>query len=183
METALQQKSCCLRYCHHISFSPIASSQPQVGFDCDRFNRCAAVPCDSALICWQSIAVVPSKIQDFGRVSPPDGRISSLVKPPDTGAAVPTSQSKHFCQRQGECQWKSRSQRWDTSMWLNWIVIVIVGFLVAPALETQRFTRTNIAVCFCRVVWILQFGRLFLLVVNWTSRSYFFRADDPDLAS
>ena len=25
METALQQKSCCLHYCHHVSFSPIAS--------------------------------------------------------------------------------------------------------------------------------------------------------------
>ena len=32
------------------------------------------------------------------------------------------------------------------------IVIVIVGFLVAAALETHRFTGTNIIVCFCRVV-------------------------------
>ena len=32
------------------------------------------------------------------------------------------------------------------------IVIVIIGCLVAPALETQRFTRTNIPVCFFRVV-------------------------------
>ena len=98
------------------------------------------------------------------------------------GAAVPTSQPKHFCQ--GVCQWKSRSQRWDILQCdSSEIVIVIVGFLVASALETLRFTRTNIPVCCCRVVWILQCGRLFLFVVNWTSRSYFFRADDPQLAS
>ena len=62
METALQQKSCCLCYCRHVSFSPNASSR-QVGFD-----RSAAVPCDSALICWWSIAVVPSKRTRFCRV-------------------------------------------------------------------------------------------------------------------
>ena len=33
METALQQKSCCLHYCNHVPFSPIAPRQPQVGFD------------------------------------------------------------------------------------------------------------------------------------------------------
>ena len=42
----------------------------------ERFDRCAAVPCDSALICWRSIALVPSKIQDFAEF---DG-ISSLCK-------------------------------------------------------------------------------------------------------
>ena len=92
-------------------------------------------------------------------------------------------QSKHFCQ--GVCQWKSRS-RWDIRDACDSSEIVSCdsfGFLVADALETLRFTRTNIPVCFCRVVWILQCGRLFLSVVNWTSRGYFFRADDPHLAS
>ena len=164
METALQQKSCCLHYCHHVSFSPIASSQPQVGFDC-----CATVPCDSALIRWQM--TVPSKIQDFAEfgsgihlfVNVPDSctRIKDHLQAEGNecsrhlrwGAAVPTRQSKHFCQRQGVCEWKSRSQRWDILPCdSSEIVIVIVGFLVAPALETQRFRRTNIPVCFCRVV-------------------------------
>ena len=40
-----------------------------------RFDRCAAVPCDSALICWQ--IAVPSKIQDFAEF---DGGISSLCE-------------------------------------------------------------------------------------------------------
>ena len=67
METALQQKSCCLHYCPQVSFSPIASSQPQIKIWSliERFGRCAAVHCDSALIRWRSIAVVPSKMQDF----------------------------------------------------------------------------------------------------------------------
>ena len=42
----------------------------------ERFDRCAAVPCDSALIWWRSIALVASKIQDFAEF---DG-ISSLCK-------------------------------------------------------------------------------------------------------
>ena len=40
----------------------------------ERFDRCAAVCCDSALIRWRSIAAVPSKIQDFAEF---DGFISS----------------------------------------------------------------------------------------------------------
>ena len=43
----------------------------------ERFDRCAAVPCDSALIRWPSIAVVPSKIQDFAEFG---GGISSLCE-------------------------------------------------------------------------------------------------------
>ena len=67
------------------------------------------------------------------------------------------------------CQCKRRSQRWDIFQCdSSEIGIVIVGFLVAPALETQRFTRTNIPVCFCRVVWMLWCGRLCLFEVNWT---------------
>ena len=68
METALQQKSCCLHYCPQVSFSPIASSQPQIKIWSliERFDRCAAVHCDSALIRWRILlAVVPPKIQDF----------------------------------------------------------------------------------------------------------------------
>ena len=56
---------------------PIASSQQQVGFDRELKDLTAAqVPCDSALICWRSIAVVPLKIQDFAKF---DG-ISSLCR-------------------------------------------------------------------------------------------------------
>ena len=69
-------KECCFHYCHHVSFSPIASSQSQVGFDCERFGRCAAVPCDSALIRWPSIAGLPARIQEFAES---DG-ISTLCK-------------------------------------------------------------------------------------------------------
>ena len=171
METALQQKSCCLHYCHHVSFSPIASSQPQVGSDCERFDRCAAVCCDSALIRWRSIA---GSLQ--GRKSlQSSAEFHLFVKVPDScarikdhlqaegnecsghfrwGAAVPTSQSKHFPpETRCVCQWKSRSQRWDILQCdSSEIVIVIIGFLVAAALETQRFTGTNILVCFCRAV-------------------------------
>ena len=48
--------------------------------------------------------------------------------------AVPTSQSKHFRQRQGVCQWKSRSQRWDIFQCdSSEIVIVIIGlWLLLP---------------------------------------------------
>ena len=60
------------------------------------------------------------------------------------------------------------------------IVIVIVGCLVAPALE---FEGSPISLFVFVGSLILQRGRLFLFVVNWTSRSYFFRADDPHLAS
>ena len=83
----------------------------------ERFDCCATVPCDSALICWQ--VDVPSKIQDFAEFG---SGIHLFVKVPDSctrikdhlqaegnecsrhlrwGAAVPTSQSKHFCHRQG----------------------------------------------------------------------------------
>ena len=41
----------------------------------ERFDRCAAVPCDSPLICWQGAG--PSKIHDFAEF---DGGISSLCK-------------------------------------------------------------------------------------------------------
>ena len=50
---------------------------------------------------------------------------------------------------------ESRSQRWDIRDSCDSSEIVSCdssGFLVADALETLRFTRTNIPVCFCRVV-------------------------------
>ena len=82
----------------------------------DRFDHWAAVPWDSALIRWRWIAVFPSKIQDFAEFGV---GISSLCEgswqlDKDQGspaswrkwvqrslpAAVPTSQSKHFHERQ-----------------------------------------------------------------------------------
>ena len=122
----------------------------------ERFDRCAAVPCDSALIRWRSIAVVPSKIQDFAEFDGPTAGFHLFVKVPDSWPRIKdhlqaegnecrkvTSdeeqlcprQSKHFCQRQGVGQWNSRRQRWDILQCdSSEIVIVIVSFLVAPAL-------------------------------------------------
>ena len=50
----------------------------------ERFDRCAAVPCDSALIRWRSIAVVPSKIQDFAEFDGPTAGFHLFVKVPDS---------------------------------------------------------------------------------------------------
>ena len=130
----------------------------------ERFDRCPAVPCDSALIRWRSIAVVPSKIQDFAEFD----RFHLFVKVPDSCTRI-----KHHLQAEGnECR-KVTSDEKQLSLSIfqcdsSEIVVVIVSFLVAPALETQRFTRTNIPVCFCRVVWMLWCGRLCLFEVNWT---------------
>ena len=109
------------------------------------------------------------------------------------GAAVPTSQSKNFCQRQGVCQWKSRSQRWDIFQCdSSEIVIVIVGFLVAPTLETQRFTGTNIPVVFVGSLECfnvgdyffcsqLDFFKLFFRVMTHISQASFQDESNTDL--
>ena len=85
IETALQRKSCSLHYCHHVPFAPIVFSQQQVGFDRQLKDLTAVqVPCDSAFICWRSIAVVPSKIQNFaefggGISSPPKNQHGTFI--------------------------------------------------------------------------------------------------------
>ena len=91
------------------------------------------------------------------------------------GAAVPTSQSKDFRHRQGVCmlvkeQKPALEHTSMTSMWLIWNC----------HRDCKLFGCSGPwNACSCRVVWIRQRGRLFLLVVNWTSKSYFFFADDP----
>ena len=81
METALQQKSCCL----HSLLSPriifahrIQSTAGRIWPLIERFDCCATVPCDSALIRWQ--IDVPSKIQDFAEFG---SGIHLFVKVPD----------------------------------------------------------------------------------------------------
>ena len=159
METALQQKSCCLCYCRHVSFSPNASSR-QVGFD-----RSAAVPCDSALICWWSLAVVPSKRCKILQSSTAGFHL--FVKVPGSWTRI-----KNHLQAEGNecvtsdedqlCRISAMEKVWNTSeraeasairtyfnvthlklsLWWN------RSFGCCCALETQRFIRTNIHVVF-----------------------------------
>ena len=68
METALQQKNAKellspLLPPRTIFAHRIQSTAGRIWPLIERFDRCAAVPCDSALIRWQ--IAVPSKIQDF----------------------------------------------------------------------------------------------------------------------
>ena len=97
-------------YCHQLSFSPIASSPTagKIWSLIERFDRCAAVPCDSALIRWRSIAVVPSKIQDFAEFDGLTAGFHLFVKVPDSWPRI-----KDHLQAEGnEC---SRHFRWGAA--------------------------------------------------------------------
>ena len=84
----------------------------------ERFDRCAAVPCDSALIRWRILlALVPWKIQFVAEFDGPTAGFHLFVKVPDSWRRI----KDHL------------QARWDILQCdSSEIVIVIVGFLVAP---------------------------------------------------
>ena len=128
----------------------------------ERFDCCATVPCDSALIRWQIGVRSAAGFISLWRfpIAAQGSRITCKLK---EMSAVVTYDEEQLCPidslsisaRDKVCASEGAEASAGTyfdvthlklSLWLS------VGFLVAPALETQRFRRTNISVCFCRVV-------------------------------